>query len=73
MSDLTDKLKQRYEFRQGQVYCTDPILSLLIEAVEALEDVLPYYNPKDLGYISAHGIYNNAEEVLSRLRKELGE
>ncbi len=82
MSELSQKLKARLAF-DGEVnkfnaaYMehkrTEPLVTLLIEAVEALEDVLPYYNPKELGYMSAHGIYNNAEEVLSRLRKELGE
>ncbi len=49
------------------------ILDMLNEATKTLEEVLPHYAPKDLGYMSAHVIYNNAEEVLSRLRKELGE
>ncbi len=51
-----------------------PILDILSECVEALEQTLPHFKPLDgTDYVTAHTLYNEASQALQRLAEKLGE
>ncbi len=75
MSDLTQALERALDDKYLPHYRIDKATldAALLACVEALENVLPHYSPKDLDYVSAHNIYDRADQALARLREVVGE
>lgn len=60
--------------REAYIDAFNQAASIMLKDMEsmakALENVLPHYAPKDLRYVQAHNIYDEAEEALKTYREK---